>query len=935
MSILHKVTWKAMAKNKARTGATIVGVTISAAMFMAVVTIAFSLWDFLARGYIHESGDYFVSFNYATEQQLDALRQDHRVSRVSDYGVLGYHCLDGDFDYSNTYMLGAVDEDFLNAMSVPLESGRLPENSGELVIPHQLNLQRKAQGLPEYTLGQSIRLSLQSKVPMDNKSDRYGALEDISWERDYTLVGIMDARDYTIYERTCVSMLTFADGQEGNILWHRLFARTTRADDAQTLGATGQYGETSQTYGSYLQLFGVTGSANATWVLLVLVLVLFAIIMVATISLIGNAFSISVSERIKQFGLLSSIGATGKQLRQSVRFEAVCIAGMGIPVGLLCGYVGIAVTIELLRDELAGLFAFGADGSVVIRTVFSPLGALVAMGVCLLTILLSTWMPALRATGLTPLEAIRGSREYQIRPGALRSGRVTAKLFGLPGMLAQKYHRVSRRKYRATMVSLAISLVLFTFSGYFSGQLSMMADTAHVENYDFSVFYGGEDQMEVYELLRGSDSVSASALVSSHTVYAAIANDDLIEGYKQVMETGFLRTYPEGGWSQTQIELIFLEDRVLAEHLRGEGIDPQNYLDKEGMLALAIKQDMGKFYIKNEDGDYIQQSYFGYALEDDVGTLRTFAVILPDELVPDGTWSYCETAITEKGETMLVVYGTEASGGNLASDGVGQTCFLMDFPQEFADGQQICNYYAYDPETGTRGTEILASTTMYAPRLEIGDHLQQMPFGVRSWNASGISLVLPLSKLNMDEETQRELLVLTLKAEDYPALRNTLEEMKKENLHFSFADHLADQLNQRGTVTLIRVFSLGFIVLIALISAANVFNTISTNIALRRRDFGMLRSVGMKTGELYRMMVYECLIYGVKALLWGLPLSYLGCWWLHGVMDEVVVSAYRFPWGMAILGAGCIFLVVFVTMLYGIGKLKKDNPIDAIRLENE
>ena len=79
--------------------------------------------------------------------------------------------------------------------------------------------------------------------------------------------------------------------------------------------------------------------------------------------------------------------------------------------------------------------------------------------------------------------------------------------------------------------------------------------------------------------------------------------------------------------------------------------------------------------------------------------------------------------------------------------------------------------------------------------------------------------------------------------------------------------------SERNIVTIIRVFSYGFIVLISLIAAANVFNTISTNISLRRREFAMLKSVGMTQKGFNKMLNFECLLYGSRALLYGLPVS--------------------------------------------------------------
>ncbi len=129
------------------------------------------------------------------------------------------------------------------------------------------------------------------------------------------------------------------------------------------------------------------------------------------------------------------------------------------------------------------------------------------------------------------------------------------------------------------------------------------------------------------------------------------------------------------------------------------------------------------------------------------------------------------------------------------------------------------------------------------------------------------------------------------------------------------------------------MFSYGFIILISLIAAANVFNTISTNISLRRRDLAMLRSVGMTERGFRKMMNFECLLYGAKALLYGLPVSAVVALLIYGAMSDGYATVFRLPWisiGIVVLS---VFAVVFATMLYAMHKVGKENPIDALRSE--
>ncbi|MFO7296596.1 MAG: ABC transporter permease, partial [Clostridia bacterium] len=140
--------------------------------------------------------------------------------------------------------------------------------------------------------------------------------------------------------------------------------------------------------------------------------------------------------------------------------------------------------------------------------------------------------------------------------------------------------------------------------------------------------------------------------------------------------------------------------------------------------------------------------------------------------------------------------------------------------------------------------------------------------------------------------------------------------------------------NSRNIVTIISVFSYGFIILISLISIANVFNTISTNINLRRIEFAMLKSVGMTDSSFNRMLNYECIFYGLKALLYGLPVSVLITYLIHISIRQGVEMPFRLPTGSIIISVLSVFFVVFASMVYSMRKIRHENIMDAIKSES-
>ena len=928
MNILQKVTWKAMWKNRTRTIVTIIGVILSAAMFSAVTTAAFSIRDFLVRGYVYSEGDYFVNYDYATDEQTAALAEHESVTQLADYKCLGFTALDDNYSYLGTHFVGAVDKTFFETMPVRLVEGRLPENSRELLLPKHYVRGAEELGYP-CTVGETVTLPMRSKVedPLD-EIPFWDNIENETWEATYTIVGIYESHWFRASETSYYSLLTLDDGSQSETLWHRLYAKT--ADAAEVIQWDPEaYGARKFLHNDLMQMYGATSYDNVNDMILYLAVILMALIMGASVSLIHNAFSISVSERTKQFGLLSSIGATKKQLRKSVFFEAAAISGIGIPIGLLCGYGGIAVVFALLGENLENQFSFSASGQTELYAVFSWLAFLVAALVCLFTVLFSAWNPARRAMKITPLEAIRQSEEIRPRSKDVKVGKLTLKLFGLPGVLAKKYFGISRRKYRATILSLVFSLTLFVTAGYFTQQFeSNYAGTTQLENYDFDCCSLEENPAENEAILNqavNSPGVSRSVLVSSETLICILPTDLLNEEYVRLDQ--YFGDYSRA-YSSILVNLVYLEDAVLAQHLEDNGIDPHRYIGASEPTALVCMMNMDERVI-NDDGSRTLKTYHLNPFTEAVDQLTVSMPGNAPEVLYQDLESFWDSDIaSDSGEALWELHVNPYDAeGNAAADGGTYTYYKKVFRTD-ADGNNVVDYFHYDLETGTTGELAATGDAWVMPMdIAIGDVLETRPFGVRSSADYNITLILPMSARRSDFNGMT---YLRLDADNY--------ELAKERLTaidgLFVTDEVESSRNARGLLLTIRVCAAGFIILISLICTANVFNTISTNIALRRRDFGMLKSAGMRSREIYRMMSYECIIYGFRAFVWGLPVSLLLCFGLYLVFNISFYGPFEAPWLLLLIGTLCIIAVVFTSMLYAVSKLRRNNPIDAIRMEN-
>ena len=218
--------------------------------------------------------------------------------------------------------------------------------------------------------------------------------------------------------------------------------------------------------------------------------------------------------------------------------------------------------------------------------------------------------------------------------------------------------------------------------------------------------------------------------------------------------------------------------------------------------------------------------------------------------------------------------------------------------------------------------------------VSIGDRIETAPLGIPNVSNRPV-LIYPYSAWNSSELPIGQ---IYLKTSDYsvmmPSIKSVLKQQGLSDSDGSFDDRIADDKENKDLITLINVLAYGFIILISLMAAANVFNTVSTNIALRRRDFAMLRSVGLTSHGLHRMMNYECLLYGTRALIFGLPLSVVMSYLTYRGVRQGAYLIFRSPAPAVVIAVCSVFAVVFATMLYAMQKIKKDNLMDALKNEN-
>jgi putative ABC transport system permease protein len=177
---------------------------------------------------------------------------------------------------------------------------------------------------------------------------------------------------------------------------------------------------------------------------------------------------------------------------------------------------------------------------------------------------------------------------------------------------------------------------------------------------------------------------------------------------------------------------------------------------------------------------------------------------------------------------------------------------------------------------------------------------------------------------------------MTVKSDNPDAALAAIERLYKTTVGGNFSYYsMADFNKSRNLTTLLtNLFFYGFLTLITLIGVTNIINTLDTSIKLRRREFAMLKSVGLTPGGFQRMLRYESLFYGLTALLYGLPISIALSVFIYYQFDTVSNFAFTLPWGAILACIVGILVIVFATMMFSGAMIRNDNIVDTIKAEN-
>lgn len=933
MNLMKTLTLKNLKLNRKRTIVTIVGIILATALLSALVTLVSSFQYSMIEYQKQKDGDFHVKFSNVKMSELSEFKNNRNIESTFETMGMGFAKLDGckNEDKPYAYVM-ATDEAGFERGCFNLIEGRMAKNEDEIVIPRHL----KTNGRIDIKVGDEITLDVGKRYD----SNTEGVIgENCAYEHEaetltdtvtkrYKVVGIMERPGYgmedysaagytfvtysdelaavdngtkseaseadttlTVYSRYTQKALRNKDAVTADIIGvdEKLFEKANDSSVEMTAEESDRFLKEMENakYDIYMNgflisyecVFPIDGSFKALFTVAAVVAL---IIILTSVYCIKNSFNISITEKIRQYGMLASVGATRRQIKSSVKTEAAMLGVVGIPVGTMSGILAALVLVKVVNALSAGWLNFALS-------FHTSLPALIlAVILSIATIYFSATGSARRAARVTPLEAIRNTKEIKIKSAKLKTPAIIGRIWGIGGVISYKNIKRNNKKYRTTVTSIVICSVTFIVISYFMSMAFSMVGMSYAStDYNIGINMSCKKDIDIEKL---SKLVSGIEGVDDYLVGAGYDFD--VDKPKYTKEYGeYCRQVYDNSEDVSQMFLItVLDDKSYDKYASDAGI--------KNAAAGAILVNKGTFDVYNEKSlKYVKKEMelYKYKAGDTI-------------------------------ECGYNVYDDASSDDNAVED---------DTESSTED-----NSGYVDEETINNGVRKTVDVT-------IAGVTDKVPIGYKSYsyttllfmNQKGFESLWADGKSN--ELKQRYVsysaYVVAENADEY---QDTFEKETEGNPEYSqisfYVSNLDKQMrDEKSLFTLLGVFAYGLIVVIALIGITNIINTLSTGMELRSREFATLRSIGMTDKQFAGMVRLESVFISVKALVIGVPLgiliSYLLCVMMNR-MDSAII--YKPPYKAIILCIVVVIMLIYAIMKLSMTKLRHNNIIETIKNEN-
>ena len=894
MKVLNELSVKDLRLNKKRSIVIIIGIILSTALICGVAGLITSFQKTFVETAKNSQGNYHAILYDVPKDELKYIEENRSIEDYYLSEELGYSYLTngktstGEEEKPLVNIISMNDK-FLNNMAINVKDGRLPENDSELAISTRINEKFKT----NYKVGDTITLNVgELKGTLENQNANYYDEEQIKktdgteqtteneivnvTSKTYKIVGIIERPTTTIepYEADWFTVITKMQtiNKKANIavLYTKPndYVKNTESINQMVTAKSGtkendfnRVNGLDKTYKSYkykikinkelLSFQGASLDDDTLRTIYGLGAFIMGIVLVSSVFVIRNGFAISITERLKQYGMLSSIGATKKQIKKSVYFEGFILGIIGIPLGILSGifaiYILVNVVNYILKDYVSSgtLLTYGISWAAIVVSII----------VSVVTIWLSCRNSAKKASKITPIEAIRSSEDVKLKAKKIKCPKIITKIFKTGGEIAYKNLKRSKKKYRTTVISIIVSVVIFIAISSFIQYGFKMSSAYYTEmNYNYVVYTRlntSPDDKEEY-------------------------TKEQEKNYKTLIDVSNLPDIGEFSINKSNVLEINMDEKHKAE-LTEYGKDIKaRYSDSEPgqeqidtINIISLNKKAYEKYLKKIGGDY--------------ETYKDGAILIDNNI-------------------------------NLDKDGKKVQGSMYTWKKgDIATGKINDKEYS----------------------IKIVSRTEERPNGVEDLYSTNATFIV--SEEFMDKIGYNSA-ILYIQSNDADKLDKEVEQYKNEkNLDDShlYTINMEEAVRAENAVVLvISIFLYGFIGVITLIGITNIFNTITTNMNLRKKEFAMLKSIGMTKKEFNRMIRLESIFYGVKSLIIGIPIGILLSYGMYNVFKNSMEMEYVLPYKAIAVAIIFVAIVIGIIMKYSMSKINKQNIIETIRNDN-
>lgn len=948
MNLMKTLTLKNLKLNRKRTIVTIVGIILATALLSALVTLVSSFQYSMIEYQKQKGGDFHVKFSNVKMSELSEFKNNRNIESTFETMGMGFAKLDGckNEDKPYAYVM-ATDEAGFERGCFKLIEGRMAKNEDEIVIPRHL----KTNGRIDIKVGDEITLDVGKRYD----SNTEGVIsENRAYENEaetltdtvtkhYKVVGIMERPGYgmedysaagytfvtysdelaaidngtkseaseadttlTVYSRYTKKALRNKDAVTADIIGvdEKLFEKANNSSVEMSAEESDRFLKEMENakYDIYMNrylisyecVFPIDGSFKALFTVAAVVAL---IIILTSVYCIKNSFNISITEKIRQYGMLASVGATRRQIKSSVKTEAAMLGVVGIPVGTMSGILASLVLVKVVNALSASWLNFALS----FHTSLSAL--ILAVILSIATIYFSATGSARRAARVTPLEAIRNTKEIKIKSSKLKTPAIIGRIWGIGGVISYKNIKRNNKKYRTTVTSIVICSVTFIVISYFMSLAFGMVEMSYAST-DYNIGIGMSYKKDI-DIEKLTKLVSGIEGVDDYLVGAGYDFDVDNPEYTKEYGEYCRQLYGESEDDSQMFLITVLDDKSYDKYASDAGI--------KNAAAGAILVNKGTFDVYNEKSSkYVKKEMelykykagdtikCGYNVYDDASS--------DDNAAEGDTESSTDDNNAVEGDTES---GTEDNSG-------------------YVDEETINN--------GVRKTVdvTIAGVTDKAP---IGYKDYSYP-ALLFMNQKGFESLWADGKSGNELKPGYASYSAYVVAENADEYQDTFEKETEGNTEYSQISFYVSNLDkemrdEKSLFTLLGVFAYGLIVVIALIGITNIINTLSTGMELRSREFATLRSIGMTDKQFAGMVRLESVFISVKALVIGVPLgiliSYLLCVMMNRMDDAII---YEPPYKAIILCIVVVIMLIYAIMKLSMTKLRHNNIIETIKNEN-